>query len=116
MLKLEDLKKDAQLRGIVPEDIVRIAQVEPHGEHALSVIYKDSQGRLGEQMLFRTDEARLELAQAGRPWAFDADGDQQEGPFYLRNPFSSEPDFGVASINYSLDELLARAVAADALA
>jgi len=74
MLKLEDLKKDAQLRGIVPEDIVRIAQVEPHGEHALSVIYKDSQGRLGEQMLFRTDEARLELAQAGRPWAFDAEG------------------------------------------
>lgn len=25
-------------------------------------------------MLFRTDDARLELAQAGRPWAFDADG------------------------------------------
>jgi hypothetical protein len=44
------------------------------------------------------------------------DGEQYEGPFYLRNPFSSEPDFGVASINYRLDELLARAVAPDALA
>ncbi|MBK1617162.1 hypothetical protein CKO42_01585 [Lamprobacter modestohalophilus] len=43
------------------------------------------------------------------------DGEQPEGPFYLRNPFSSEPDFGVASINYRLDELLARAVAPDAL-
>ena len=37
------------------------------------------------------------------------DGEQYEGPFYLRNPFSREPDFGVASINYSLDDLLARA-------
>ena len=32
------------------------------------------------------------------------DGEQYEGPFYLRNPFTREPDFGVASINYSLDE------------
>jgi hypothetical protein len=44
------------------------------------------------------------------------DGEQSEGPFYLRNPLSREPDFGVASNNYRLDELLARAVAADALA
>ncbi|WP_200344895.1 SNF2-related protein [Halochromatium glycolicum] len=74
MLKLEALKKDAQVRGILPDDIVRIAQVEPVGEHAVTVIYKDSQGNLGGQMLIRTDEARLERAQAGRPWAFDADG------------------------------------------
>ena len=74
MLKLENLKKDAQIRGILPEQIVRIVQVEPIGDHALTAYYKDSQGQLGEQMLFRTDEARLELAQAGRPWAFDADG------------------------------------------
>ena len=26
-------------------------------------------------MLFRTDEAKLSLAEAGRPWAFDGDGD-----------------------------------------
>ncbi|MFW5723618.1 MAG: DEAD/DEAH box helicase, partial [Halochromatium sp.] len=37
-------------------------------------IKKDREGTLGEQRPFRTDEARLELAQAGRPWAFDADG------------------------------------------
>jgi SNF2 family DNA or RNA helicase len=29
---------------------------------------------LGEQMLFRSDEGRLDLAQAGRPWGFDASG------------------------------------------
>jgi superfamily II DNA or RNA helicase len=74
MLKLEDIKKDAQIRGILPDEIVRIVQTEPVGDNAVTVYYKDNQGRLGEQMLFRSDEARLELAQAGRPWAFDADG------------------------------------------
>ncbi|WP_462321514.1 hypothetical protein [Halochromatium sp.] len=72
--QISALKTDAQVRGIVPEDIFRIVQVELHREHALTAYDKDSQGRLGEQMLCRTDESRLELAQAGRPWAFDADG------------------------------------------
>jgi superfamily II DNA or RNA helicase len=74
MLKLEDIKKDAQIRGIQAEEIVRIVQVEPVGDAAITVYYKDSQGKLGEQMLFRPDEPRLELATAGRPWAFDAPG------------------------------------------
>lgn len=74
MLKLEDIKKDAEIRGIQAEEIVRIVQVEPVGDAAITVYYKDSQGKLGEQMLFRPDEPRLELATAGRPWAFDAPG------------------------------------------
>ncbi|HAU0909275.1 TPA: DUF3883 domain-containing protein [Legionella pneumophila] len=74
MLKLEDIKKDAQVRGIQAEEIVRVVQVEPIGDAAITVYYKDSQGNLGEQMLFRSDEARLELATIGRPWAFDAPG------------------------------------------
>ncbi|WP_170799459.1 helicase-related protein [Stutzerimonas stutzeri] len=76
MVKLEDIKKDALTLGIEPGEIVRIVSVERVGEHAVTVIYKTNQGRLGEQMLFRTDEARLELAQAGRPWAFDASAEE----------------------------------------
>ena len=75
MIKLEDIKKDAQVLGIQGNEIVRVVQVEPVGDSAITVYYKDNQGRLAEQMLFRSDEARLELAQAGRPWAFDAPGD-----------------------------------------
>jgi len=37
------------------------------------------------------------------------DGDSYQGPYYLKNPFNQEPDFGVASINYDLDELLSKA-------
>ncbi|MEX0827423.1 MAG: DEAD/DEAH box helicase, partial [Haliea sp.] len=75
MLKLDDIKKDAQVLGIQGNEIVRIVQVEPVGDAAITVYYKDNQGRLAEQMLFRSDEARLELALAGRPWAFDAPGE-----------------------------------------
>ena len=75
MIKLEDIKKDAQVLGIQGNEIVRIVQVETVGDSAITVYYKDNQGRLGEQMLFRSDETRLELAEAGRPWAFDAPGE-----------------------------------------
>ena len=75
MIKLEDIKKDAQVLGILGNEIVRIVQIEPVGDNAITVYYKDNQGRLDEQLLFRPDEARLELAQAGRPWAFDASGE-----------------------------------------
>ncbi len=35
--------------------------------------------------------------------------DSTEGPFYLANPFQREPDWGAASVNYSIGELLKRA-------
>ena len=75
MLKLEDLKKNAQIKGIHPDEVVCVVAVEPMGKDAVTVYYKDSQGSLGEQMLFRADEVRLQHAQAGsKPWAFDAPG------------------------------------------
>ena len=74
MLKLEDINKDSQIRGLEGDKIVRIVSVEPVGVDASNVFYVDPDGKPGTQMLFRTDEARLELAEAGRPWAFDAPG------------------------------------------
>jgi superfamily II DNA or RNA helicase len=35
--------------------------------------------------------------------------DSTEGPFYLLNPFQREPDWGAASVNYTISELLKRA-------
>ncbi len=34
------------------------------------------------------------------------DGDQTEGPYYVREPFNQEPDWAVSSINFDLGELL----------
>ena len=39
------------------------------------------------------------------------EGDAVEGPHYIRNPFDREPGWGVASINFNLGDLLARAEA-----
>ncbi len=36
------------------------------------------------------------------------DGESFEGPYYLSNPFNSEPGWAVSSINMDLAELLAR--------
>ncbi len=75
MLKLEQIQKNAVISGIEPGQVVRIVTTEPVGDNALTVYYKTSDGKLLERMLFRTDEAKLSLAEAGRPWAFDALGE-----------------------------------------
>jgi hypothetical protein len=38
------------------------------------------------------------------------DGSDHNGPFYIPNPFTHEPDFGVSSINYDLKDLLSKSV------
>ena len=76
MLKLEQIQKNAAISGLEPGQVVRIVTTEPVGDNALTVYYKTADGKLLERMLFRTDEAKLSLAEAGRPWAFDAPGEE----------------------------------------
>jgi hypothetical protein len=76
MLRLEDITKDAAVNGIESGQIVRIVTTGPVGENALTVYYRTADGRVKEQMLFRSSEAFLSLAEAGRPWAFDAPGEE----------------------------------------
>jgi hypothetical protein len=39
---------------------------------------------------------------------FVNDDDSVDGPHYIANPFQREPDWGAASVNYVISELLAR--------
>lgn len=73
MLKLEELTKDAQVAGLVPDQIVKLINVEEIGPNARLVAYRNEQGKLDEQTIFRSDEHRLSIATSGRAWAFDAD-------------------------------------------
>ncbi|KAB1590309.1 DUF3883 domain-containing protein [Burkholderia cepacia] len=75
MLTLEQIQKNAAISGLEPGQVVRIVTTEPAGDNSLTVYYKTADGALRERMLFRTDEANLSLADAGRPWAFDAPGE-----------------------------------------
>jgi superfamily II DNA or RNA helicase len=72
VLRLEDIKTGAQILGLDPDGVARVITVEPVGPDALTVYFKRANGKPDEQQLFRLDEARLSLAQAGRAWAFDA--------------------------------------------
>lgn len=74
MLKLEELRPQGVIRGILPDTAVTVTSVQWHGSDVVEVIYKDSAGRLGETLLYRDDESRLELVQSGRPWSLDGDG------------------------------------------
>ncbi len=74
MTRLEDLQPQAAVRGILPDTIVTAVAVQWYGDSALELTYKDPTGRVGQVVLYRDDEPRLEIVQAGRPWSFDGDG------------------------------------------
>jgi superfamily II DNA or RNA helicase len=74
MVRIEDVKGGAFVRGIVPRQLVQIVSVDWIGQQAINVVYRDQNGAVAEGTLYRDDEHRLELDARGRLWSFDADG------------------------------------------
>jgi superfamily II DNA or RNA helicase len=73
-MRLEDLTAGATLRGILPDALVTVVSVQWFGSQALELTYKTPTGKVANELLYRHDEARLEVVQRGRPWSFDGDG------------------------------------------
>jgi superfamily II DNA or RNA helicase len=73
-MKLESIAKGALVSGIEAGKVVRVVSADPLGDNAVTVVYKADDGRLGERVLFRSNESELQIASVGRPWSFDADG------------------------------------------
>ena len=74
MTRLEDLQPNAAVRGILPDSLVTVVNVQWFGSEALELTYKDASGKVANQLLYRHDEPRLEILEKGRPWSFDGDG------------------------------------------
>ena len=72
--KLEDIKNGASVRGIASNEAVQVVSTEWIGDQAVNVVYRDHNGAVAEAILYRDDEHRLQVEQAGRLWSFDADG------------------------------------------
>jgi hypothetical protein len=67
MARLEDLTKGALVRGVLAERAVRVVDVDWRGSNAVTLTYTDdSTGRPNQELLYRDDEARLMVEQAGR--------------------------------------------------
>ncbi len=75
MAKLEDLKLNAQVKGIDPSGPVAILNIKWHGSDVVEVTYRDIGGKNHSELLFRDREADLEILEAGTPWAFDSNGE-----------------------------------------
>ncbi len=75
MSKLEELKPNAAVRGVLPDCLVTVVTVQWFGSEALELTYKDPAGKVANELLYRHDESRIEVVEQGRPWSFDGDGD-----------------------------------------
>ncbi len=74
MSKLEELKPNAAVRGILPDGLATVVSVQWFGSEALELTYKTASGKVANELLYRQDEPRLEVVTQGRPWSFDGDG------------------------------------------
>ncbi|MFH1743357.1 MAG: helicase-related protein [bacterium] len=74
MARLEDLKRGALVKGILPGGPVTVVDVKWHGSAVVELTYKDQTGQLDHVLLYRDREADLEILTPGRAWSFDANG------------------------------------------
>jgi hypothetical protein len=73
MHAFEDIKPGARLRGLDPAGIAEVVQVARFGPDALNLVFRVD-GRVGERLVYRGEESGFEFLEAGRSYAFDADG------------------------------------------
>lgn len=75
MARLEDLERGSIVRGVIPDMTISVVDVSWIGSNAVDLTYKDSAGRLGNQLLYRDNEPNLVIAEGGQRWSFEANGE-----------------------------------------
>ena len=66
MAALEELRASTTLRGVIPERLVTVVNVQWFGSDAIELTFKDASGRPDRVLLFRDDEERFEVVEEGR--------------------------------------------------
>ncbi|MGA2373491.1 MAG: hypothetical protein ABSG11_22775, partial [Candidatus Korobacteraceae bacterium] len=74
MNKLEDLRPNATVKGILRDCFVTVVNIQWYGSTAVELTYKSPDGKVANELLYRHDEPRIEVVEHGRPWSFDGDG------------------------------------------
>jgi len=73
-MKLEEIKVNSLIRGILPNSAVTVKHVQMFGNEALELTYVDGEGKASSQLVFRDQEPNLEVVLQTRPLSFTADG------------------------------------------
>ena len=73
MARLEDISREATIKGILPDGFVTVVDVRWIGNNAIDLTYKDSSGNLGNELIYRDRELDIEILESGKPWSFNGD-------------------------------------------
>ena len=75
MAALQELTPGTLVRGVISDGPIEVVNVRWFGNSAVELTYKvPATGRVDSRLLYRDDEAALEVVQHGLPWSFDGDG------------------------------------------
>ena len=117
-LAMEKVMQFEREQGFVPRDISaenRGYDIESRDPKTDRLRFIEVKGRVKDAVTVTVTKNEI-LTSLNRPEAyvlaivFVASG-AAETPIYLRQPFSQEPEFGTASVNFKLSELLSKAAA-----
>ena len=61
-MRLEDLRANAAVRGILTDGSVTVVNVQWFGSEAIELPCKTSTGKVADELLYRHDESCLEIA------------------------------------------------------
>ena len=75
MARLEEIKRGATVKGVLPDGFVTVVDVSWIGSVAIELTYKDSKGKLANELIYRDRESEIEILESGKPWSFDGDPD-----------------------------------------
>ncbi len=74
MARLEELTVNAAVRGLTPNGLVTVKHVQMFGDQAAEVTFVDAEGKADTRLVYRHQEASLEVVRQNRPLSFTADG------------------------------------------
>ena len=72
-MAFENIRPGSRLRGLDPMGLAEVVQVTQFGPDALNVVFRVD-GRVDQRLVMRGEEIGFEFVEAGRTYAFDADG------------------------------------------
>ena len=64
--RLEELTKGARVRGVAPAGVVTVIDAEWVGSGAVNLTYEDEHGNVDRELVYRSGEDGLEIAEGGR--------------------------------------------------
>ena len=74
MAKLEAIANGITLKGVLTGKLVTVVATQFYSSDAVNLTYRDANGTLGEELIYRDRESELEIVVDACSWSFNGDG------------------------------------------